>query len=74
MSFVNAAVMRNYAAHHECLDHELFSLRWAAAGLEALLVIGFALLGCCEPPISRAVAGTRGKKGRSPWGERREES
>jgi hypothetical protein len=43
-TLTNFAVMRNYAAHHDCLDDKLFQNYWVAAGLEALIIVMFATL------------------------------
>ena len=36
--FVNFKVLRNYSAHHDCIDAQLFQEGWVAAGVEALIV------------------------------------
>ena len=43
-TFVNFAVLRNYSAHHDCIDAQLFQKGWVAAGVEALMVITLAIL------------------------------
>jgi hypothetical protein len=36
---VNFAILRNYAAHHDCIDDELFRYGWVGAGVEGLTVV-----------------------------------
>lgn len=36
--FVNFKILRNYSAHHDCIDAQLFQEGWVAAGVEALVV------------------------------------
>jgi hypothetical protein len=48
--FVNFAVMRNYSAHHDCIDEQLFHEGWVAAGVEALMVITLTILTVSCPP------------------------
>ena len=42
--FVNFTVLRNYSAHHDCIDAQLFQEGWVAAGVEALVVTTLAVL------------------------------
>jgi hypothetical protein len=48
-TLANVAVMRNYAAHHDCIDEQLFSHLWVGIGVEALVVTIFVTL-ATEPP------------------------
>jgi hypothetical protein len=36
---INLAILRNYAAHHTCLDFELIHTDWVKDPLESLLVV-----------------------------------
>ena len=38
-SFANYAILRNYAAHHDCLDRDLIYSPVATVAVEALLVV-----------------------------------
>lgn len=52
-AFVNYAVMRNYAAHHDCLDDELLHTELAEPALEALLAPALLGLDLKRPPRPR---------------------
>ncbi|MFL6199882.1 MAG: hypothetical protein ACJ76J_11940 [Thermoanaerobaculia bacterium] len=41
---VNSVVLRNYSAHHDCIDAQLFQEGWVAAGVEALMVTTLTIL------------------------------
>jgi hypothetical protein len=38
-AFLNVAILRNYVAHHDCLDYELVHSGMAMAPIESMLVI-----------------------------------
>ncbi len=38
-AIVNFAILRNYVAHHSCLDYEIISSDWALDPIEAMLLV-----------------------------------
>ena len=52
-SFVNFAVLRNYAAHHDCIDEQLFQEYWVGAGVEALIVVTLTVLTVSPAPPAK---------------------
>lgn len=53
-TFANFAVMRNYSAHHYCIDEQLFQEGWVAAGVEALMIVALTILTVSPlPPAKR---------------------
>jgi len=48
-AILNVAVMRNYAAHHDCLDHELINSGMAMAPIESMLVTMLLMLDSVPP-------------------------
>lgn len=53
-SFVNFAVLRNYSAHHDCIDGQLFREYWVGAGVEALMVVMLTILTVSPRPPQSA--------------------
>lgn len=50
MAHANFTILRNYAAHHDCLDHELVAAPLAPIALEALVVVALSSLQATKPP------------------------
>lgn len=49
-AFANFKVLRNYSAHHDCIDTQLFQQGWVTAGVEALMIITLAILTVSRVP------------------------
>ncbi len=56
VSFANYAVLRNYAAHHDCLDGKLIYSDLALPAIEALLVVTLESLTIRPPPCEGPVS------------------
>jgi hypothetical protein len=48
-AIVNFAILRNYFAHHSCLDYEIISSDWALDPIEAMLLVLLTALEVFEP-------------------------
>ncbi len=46
---VNYAILRNYVAHHSCLDYEIISSDWALDPIEAMLLVLLTALEVFDP-------------------------